>query len=71
MIHLPIISERSYETTTCGSLSFNTSLDYVPALLIPKFEVDRLYSYLQPDVFRPGSSSFRFKPNNWDHTLTY
>jgi len=71
MIHLPIISEKLHETSSCGSLSFNTSLDYVPALLIPKFQVDRMYPYIQADVFRQGSTKFRFKPNDWDSNKRY
>jgi hypothetical protein len=66
MIDLPIISDNLTGYAVSGSLNFNTSLEYVPALLIPKLHVHKLHNYVMPDVFREGSRDFRFKPNDWD-----
>ena len=66
MIDLPIISDNLTGYAVSGSLNFNTSLDYVPALLIPKFHVHKLHNYVMSDVFREGAREFRFKQNDWD-----
>ena len=66
MIDLPIIADNLTGYAVSGSLNFNTSLEYVPALLIPKFYVHKLNNYVTSDVFREGSRDFRFKSNDWD-----